>query len=171
MNLPRPLEIQTMYLRDGGTIPNHPHWPVLLYIGALRDNPKKVERIFNDHDWRNSWTNGVFSYHHYHSNTHEVLGVVSGSATLQLGGEQGDSVTLQAGDVVVLPAGTGHRKVSSSADFQIVGAYPKGIAYNTHTSDSADLPQVLEEIRSVPIPETDPLYGEKGPLLEYWGKV
>lgn len=170
MSLSRHTEIQIIDLRDDGVIPNHPKWPVILYIGALRENPDNAEEIFNEHDWGNSWTNGVFNYHHYHSDTHEVLGVICGSVTLQLGGEQGEIVNLEAGDVVVLPAGTGHKRVSSSADFQIVGAYPKEMDYNTHTSDSTDRPLVLEEIQSVPLPETDPLFGEKGPLLDHWSK-
>lgn len=166
--LSKPSDIQTLILQDDGIIPNHPDWPVILYIGVLRENPEDVERIFNQNEWGNSWTNGVFNYHHYHSNTHEVLGIIRGSVTLQLGGKQGHTVTLKAGDVVILPAGTGHKRLESSIDFQVVGAYPKGMSYNIRIGDLTDRPQVLEEIRSVSPPETDPLYGKKGLLLELW---
>ncbi|MBW7458589.1 hypothetical protein K0U00_31555, partial [Paenibacillus sepulcri] len=101
MKLP---EIRTYLFQDDGTIPNNRVLPVVLYPGALKDQAAQTENLFNRHHWLNSWTNGVFPYHHYHSNAHEVLGVIRGSITLQLGGGQGEHVELNAGDVVVLPA-------------------------------------------------------------------
>ena len=52
----------------------------------------------------------MFDYHHFHSTSHEVLAVVAGRATLELGGPQGETFEVAAGDVVVLPAGTGYRR-------------------------------------------------------------
>ena len=94
--------------QDDGSIPNNPSLPVLFYPGAFSAQPEKIEQFFQQHGWGNTWQGGVFGYHHYHSNTHEALGVVSGSARLQLGGEEGDIVSVKSGDVCVLPAGTGH---------------------------------------------------------------
>jgi uncharacterized protein YjlB len=167
MNEPK---VQTFYLKDDGIMPNNPDLPVILYQGALKNQERQAEKIFNQHNWTNSWTNGVFDYHHYHSDTHEVLGVISGSAVLQLGGEQGQSVELQAGDVAVLPAGTAHKRLSSSSNFRIVGAYPNGMEYNLYTGKAGERTKALEEMKHVPVPGTDPVFGETGPLLEHWSK-
>ncbi|GGA32972.1 cupin domain-containing protein [Paenibacillus physcomitrellae] len=161
-------ELKKLFFEDDGIIPNHPHLPVLLYTGAMESNPRGAEALFNKHNWRGSWTNGVFDYHHYHSNTHEVLGVISGSALLQIGGEQGEQLELHAGDVIVLPAGTGHKKISASPDFKVTGAYPHGVEYNTRTGKPNDRPYALEEISRVPVPDIDPVYGKHGPLTRIW---
>jgi uncharacterized protein YjlB len=163
-------DVKTFKFEDDGMIPNNPVLPVLLYVGALRGKTGQTEKIFNSHNWLGSWTNGVFDYHHYHSNTHEVLGVISGSAVLQLGGGDGKQVSVQKGDVIVLPAGTGHKRLSSSDDFQVVGAYPAGMDYNMHKGEAGERPRVLEEIKRVPIPETDPVYGKEGPLIQLWNR-
>ncbi|MCC5892239.1 cupin domain-containing protein, partial [Exiguobacterium sp.] len=102
------MEVKTYRFEDDGSIPNNPYFPVLLYKEAFTETDA-IQSTFENNGWGNSWVNGVFDYHHYHSNTHEVLGVKSGRATVQLGGATGDLVSLQAGDVLVLPAGTGHR--------------------------------------------------------------
>ncbi|GAB6991167.1 cupin domain-containing protein [Paenibacillus pini] len=160
-------DLQTYLYADDGLIPNHPTLPVLHYRGVMQ-RPAETEACFNKNGWLNSWTNGVFSYHHYHSNTHEVLGIIRGNAILQLGGSKGDQLKVQAGDVIVLPAGTGHKKCSASADFKVVGAYPDGMDYNVRTGEQGERPQVLEEITRVPLPTTDPVFGANGPLLHQW---
>lgn len=165
--------VQTHYFKSNHGIPNHPTLPVLLYPQALQAKPTDTESIFNQNHWLNSWTNGVFNYHHYHSNAHEVLGVISGQVTIQLGGEEGQLFTLYVGDVVVLPAGTGHKRVSASSDFRIVGAYPNGMSYNTRTATEIEKEHAtaLAEISHVPLPKMDPIYGQQGPLLQYWHSV
>lgn len=160
--------VQKLNFQDDGSIPNNPNLPVLLYEGTFKENPSAIEKTFNEHGWTNSWQGGVFDYHHYHSNTHEVLGVRSGSATIRLGGEQGETVTVKEGDVAVLPAGTGHKKLDASDDFQVVGAYPNGINPNKKLGKPEERPHALEEIASVPLPLQDPIYGEEGPLFDSW---
>ncbi|WP_411344226.1 cupin domain-containing protein [Paenibacillus sp. WLX1005] len=159
--------LREVYFEDDGVIPNS-GLPVLMYRGVLKDRLGDVEAVFNGNRWLNSWVNGVFGYHHYHSNSHEVLGVVSGEVTVQLGGEQGQAFTLVAGDVVVLPAGTGHKRLEASEDFRIVGAYPGGISYNTRTGEPGEYEQALGEIPQVPLPDTDPVFGVDGPLVRLW---
>ncbi|MCQ6561468.1 cupin domain-containing protein [Paenibacillus mendelii] len=164
----RETEIATYFFEDDGVMPNNRLLPVLVYLGVMQDDTGRIEQLFNQNNWRNSWTNGVFDYHHYHSNTHEVLGVTKGSATLQLGGEQGAAVHVQAGDIVVLPAGTVHKRLTSSADFQVVGAYPDGMHYNLRKGKPDDRLAALDEIPLVPLPGTDPVHGHNGPLMKYW---
>ncbi len=156
------------YFKDDGMIPNHPTYPVIVYKGAFQKNPSQIESIFNQNNWRNSWVNGVFGYHHYHSNSHEVLGVRSGSATLLLGGKKGEMVEVITGDVIVLPAGTGHKRLKASEDFKIVGAYPNGMDYNVKIGKADERPDVLEDIQHVPQPKTDPVYGDYGAVIEKW---
>ncbi|WP_211747991.1 cupin domain-containing protein [Paenibacillus sp. Marseille-Q4541] len=165
------LEARTYHFKDDGAIPNHPELPVILYPGVFHGQEHKTETIFNKHNWQNSWTGGVFPYHHYHSNAHEVLGVIQGSVKLHIGGEKGMILTASAGDVLVLPAGTGHKRLESSRDFQIVGAYPDGMSYSTHTGESSERPQVLYEIARVPLPGQDPVFGDEGPLHTHWTKL
>lgn len=153
---------------DDGIIPNNPDLPVILYFGAFKNHPQEIEPTFNLNNWRNSWANGVYDYHHYHSNAHEVLGVRSGSANLMIGGSLGELIEVKTGDVLVLPAGTGHKKISSSPDFEIIGAYPDGMDYNVRTGETGERPQVLQEIQRVKKPTTDPVYGNLGQVLQRW---
>ncbi|MCM3170125.1 cupin domain-containing protein [Peribacillus frigoritolerans] len=161
-------EVQAYWFEDDGIIPNNPTLPILLYPGALTEQAELTEEIFNKNNWRNSWINGVFDFHHYHSNAHEVLGVLQGNAIVQLGGEKGKSVEIKTGDVLILPAGTGHKRLASSNDFKIVGAYPEGKEYNLKTENAEDRLQSLEDIPKVTLPETDPVFGDHGPLLSEW---
>lgn len=161
-------DVKTLNFQDDGSIPNNPKFPVLIYKNGLGSKIDHAEEVFNQNNWLNSWTNGVFDYHHYHSNSHEVLGVISGSATLILGGSQGETIHVVSGDVMVLPAGTGHKRLEASEDFSVVGAYPNGIDYNTKYGKADERPGVLHDINQVGKPETDPLYGTNGPLLDLW---
>ncbi|MGG1575971.1 cupin domain-containing protein [Fictibacillus sp. NRS-1165] len=163
-------EVKTFYFEDDGFIPNHPEWPVVFYEGVLTENAHEAEFIFNENNWLNSWRNGIFDYHHYHSNSHEVLGVISGFATVKIGGKSGCELQIHTGDVMVLPAGTGHMKIDSSADFQVAGAYPNGNDYNLMRGVDGERPDVIDEIRTVAIPETDPVFGVEGPLFHHWQK-
>ncbi|WP_456273734.1 cupin domain-containing protein [Bacillus sp. AK031] len=163
-------DVDTLYFKESGSIPNNPDLPVLFYRGALKDNPAKAESIFNKNNWRNSWEGGVFDYHHFHSNTHEVLGVATGSATVIVGGESGQKVEVKPGDVLVLPAGTGHKRLNSSEDFKVAGAYPDGMDHNLKTDENNQRTQLFIEIKEVPLPSHDPVYGKGGPLFSAWNQ-
>lgn len=161
-------EVQFIHFEDDGAVPNNPRLPVIIYPAAFKGNPQEIEEVFNRNQWTNSWTGGIFDYHHYHSNTHEVLGVHSGSATIQLGGEQGQQFQVAVGDVAVLPAGTGHKLLESTEDFQVVGAYPEGAEPDKKMGNADERPRVLEDILDAPLPQYDPVQGEDGPLLTNW---
>jgi uncharacterized protein YjlB len=115
--------------RDDGIIPNHPRWPLILYRGAVclpgaLDPAAVFEDLFESNGWGDSWRNGIYDYVHYHSRIHEVLGVARGRGKVQFGGNRGRAVDLKAGDVAILPAGTGHKALAVSSDFLVIGAYP-----------------------------------------------
>jgi uncharacterized protein YjlB len=112
------MRLETWVAPPGDVIPNHPRFEVLLYRGV---DVADVRARLAEHGWGGSWVNGVFAFHHFHSTSHEVLAVIAGRARLELGGPQGQAFDVATGDVVVLPAGTGHRRASASGDFRVPG--------------------------------------------------
>jgi len=166
------IEVREHLFQDDGRIPNDPTLPLLVYLQALDGtelDPSRRKELLAENGWGGAWVDGVFPYHHYHSNAHEVLCVVGGSANLTFGGPEGETVRVVAGDEVVIPAGVRHCNEGSDGGFSVVGAYPRGQeSYDLRTGEENERPEVLENIRNVPLPESDPLFGEKGPLLERW---
>ena len=97
------------------------------------------------------------------------LGIARGRATVQLGGERGETLELAAGDVAVLPAGTGHQRLSGSADLLVIGAYPPEGTYDLCRGDNpADRAKALTTIPKVPVPASDPVGGKDGALPKLW---
>lgn len=157
---------------DDGSIPNNPRLPFLVYPGALDlsgDDPAAIcETVFAANDWGGSWRNGIYPFPHYHSTAHEVLGICRGEARVRFGGDTGMELTVRAGDVVVIPAGVGHQNLGSSADLLVVGAYPRGQSFDLCRGQQEERSQALANLRRVPLPTADPLYGAEGPLVEHW---
>ena len=159
------------HFADDGRFPNS-RLPVLVYRAAIAPEdctPEALEALFDGHGWPSQWRSGVFDYHHYHSTAHECLGIATGSARLRLGGPDGRDFDVSAGDVLVLPAGTAHQRLSNSADFLVVGAYPPGQSFDILRGESGERPASDERISQVKLPTTDPVGGQGGPLLEHWG--
>lgn len=173
----RAVEVIVIPLEDDGCVPNNPSLPLLVYPGVIdpaalaRRGTSLVHEIFSANSWMGSWVNGIYSFQHYHSTAHEVLGCTEGSARVQFGGESGVMQTVSAGDVVVIPAGGGHKNCGSSPDFTIVGAYPPSQSPDRFYGEPGERPQVDQNIARVPLPRTDPVLGESGPLLTYWRNV
>lgn len=163
------METLQFNFQDDGRIPNSP-LPLIVYKQAFTGDAlaDAMEEKFAENNWTNSWRNGVYPYHHYHSITHEVVGVYSGHAQLHMGGESGEVIEVKAGDVLVIPAGIGHKEVSASDDFGIVGAYPDGKDYDLMTGVEGERPRADERIAQVPWPETDPVLGTEGGVTELW---
>ena len=166
------IDVREYRFEDDGSIPNNPTLPLLVYPQVLAEgdlNTSRLRELLAGNGWGGAWVNGVFPYHHYHSVSHEVLVVVGGSAEITFDGPEGETVEVEAGDAVVIPAGVGHCRESSGGGFSMVGAYPKGQEdYDLRTGEEGERPGVLENIRNVPLPETDPLFGEGGPLIGRW---
>jgi uncharacterized protein YjlB len=156
-------------LAPSGAIPNHPRWPLLIYPQALEHpTAEAFEALFTRNGWPSAWRNGVFAFHHYHSNAHEALGVYEGEVTVQFGGEDGVEVAAEPGDVIVLPAGTGHKKISSRGALGVVGAYPQGAKPDTCMPPLARAAKNKQNVLQVGLPRRDPVHGLGGPLFEHW---
>jgi uncharacterized protein YjlB len=156
---------------QNGRIPNHPKYPLLIYKqlnSATADLHKAFKETFEQNNWGGSWTNGVYDYHHYHSTSHEVLGVLSGSARLVFGGPGGKEIEVAAGDGVVIPAGVGHCCAWASDDFKVIGAYPRGQEDYDVCTEKDDPEEKKKAIAKVPLPTADPFEGQTGPLLQEW---
>jgi len=111
----------------------------------------------------------MYSATHFHSTTHEVLCIASGHAKLCFGGEDNPGrteTTVQKGDVIIIPAGVGHRLLDDfNSDFEMVGSYPMGknwdMCYGKKEEESK-----IKGIAGLGWFEKDPLYGDDGPVLK-----
>jgi uncharacterized protein YjlB len=162
-------------LREDGEFPNHPEFPAVHYRGALRlpqrgDPAALIEGLFARHGWTSSWRDTVYDFPHYHSNAHEALGCFAGEASLQIGGRQGPLLQMAPGDVLVMPAGTAHRRVRSDAGFCVVGAYDRGADYDMCRAGVEGIVQNRESIRNVPQPRQDPVFGAHGQVAWLGGR-
>lgn len=169
----KPLSIR---FDDDGIVPNNPRFPLLIYRGAVLvgqspfDAGTIMDTIFETNGWGRSWRDTIYDFVHYHSQVHEVLGVARGSAKVEFGGVKGRTLQLKAGDVAVLPAGTGHRLIDASRNFLVVGAYPPDGTYDECT-DTRDRAEAARRIARVGRPKTDPVFGRHGPLRTLWSRV
>ncbi len=153
--------------------PNNQNCPAIIYRDVHSAEPEELaawfEHIFAENGWPPAWRYTIYDYAHYHSNTHEVIGVYRGHATVQLGDTAGSPLELAAGDVVIIPAGVSHQRLSSSDDFTGVGAYPTGFDPDQIRKDRKNQ-KATADVNSVPIPKKDPLSGSSGALKTEWPK-
>ncbi len=162
--------IETLEFSANNWVPNS-RLPVMLVRAAMDDgapDDAAIHALYRSNGWGGTWTWTVYDFHHYHSTAHEALAVAGGQATLMLGGPDGREVTVRAGDLVVLPAGTGHKRLAASQDFAVCGAYPRGQEADLLKSTEQNWPGAEDRIAAVPLPPTDPFYGADGPLLRLW---
>lgn len=162
-------EVETIQLSRNGWMPNNERLPVLLYRGAFELSPSTadiMEEVFERNGWPPQWRNGVYDFHHYHSTAHEVLGFAAGTGTIVLGGEGGHRVTVQLGDVAVLPAGTGHCRVAADERFLVIGAYPPNQRWDI--CREAPDGEAIARMTGLAFPKSDPVFGAKGELTKAW---
>ena len=164
----------TFRFTDDGAVPNNP-LPMLVYKNAIdlagaREPEAAIEKVLDANGWGHSrWRDGIYPFTHYHSMIHEVLGIARGTARVQFGGPQGEALDLAPGDIAVLPAGTGHQRLSASDDLVVIGGYPPQGTYDLCRGDNpADHEKALKTIPAVPAPGSDPVHGKSGPLTSLW---
>lgn len=166
------LNITRNIVTEDGKFPNNALLPLLHYENAVQlsddDDSAMVKEILETNGWTNSWIDGIYDYHHYHSTAHEVLVALRGSAHLQFGGPNGIALTFAKGDVIIIPAGVAHMKVNDADGFSCLGAYPDGQQYDMKYGRQGERPGADEIIHKVPLPQHDPLYGNDGPLIRNW---
>ena len=161
--------VETMHFADDGVFPNSA-LPLLLYRKAMEwSGPEPLEQLFKRNGWVPQWRDTVFTFPHYHSRSHECLGIAKGKATLRFGGAAGAEVRVEAGDVIVIPAGVAHQRVTASADFTVVGAYPPGQEdFDTLRGQPGDRPKADQTIARLALPTSDPVQGSSGALMREW---
>lgn len=166
------LNIVRSILTEDGPFPNNALLPLLLYRNACRlegdGTAETVKELLETNGWGDSWVDGIYKEHHFHSTAHEVLVALAGSASVQFGGPNGITLNFEKGDVVIIPAGVAHCRIDSADGFTCMGAYPEGQQYDMNYGKDGERPRVDENLRKVPLPEGDPVYGGDGPLVKNW---
>jgi uncharacterized protein YjlB len=159
-------------LPEDGMFPNNGLLPVLLYRQAfeIEDASQKdtIKELLETNRWTSTWVDGIYEEHHFHSTAHEVLVALEGSARVQFGGPNGITLNFEKGDVVIIPAGVAHCKIDGTDGFTCLGAYPEGQTPDMNYGRPGERPGVDENIKAVPLPGNDPLYGADGPLIKNW---
>ncbi len=166
------LETEQYFFADDGAIPNS-YLPVVVYrsIYNTGDCSAWLEKCFSKNGWTNNWRDIVLTYHHFHSSTHEVLGVGKGEGNLIIGGADGKKLTVSAGDVIIIPAGVGHCSVGKNDSYEMVGGYPSGANWDLLTGTPEERLKALPKIKSLPVPATDPVFGNEGTLIKLWKNI
>jgi len=160
------VEVKKYHLPPTALIPNSPQ-PLLHYPGLLAQKtnltPHGVFDLFDSNGWQVQW---IFRYgqtqdSHYHSQAHECMAVLTGSATIRFGVADTDAdleasthgnakedggieLKANAGDVFVLPAGLAHKTFDTTpGEFALLTPGDgHGVA-----ADDGDVRRALQEIK------------------------
>ncbi|KAL4911716.1 hypothetical protein BDW62DRAFT_215582 [Aspergillus aurantiobrunneus] len=186
-----PVEPEQFFLAPALHVPNS-RLPILVYRNALADtSPRSILNTIEPNGWIKGGQWGTYKVPHFHTQCHECYGIIRGGSTYLLGvgprdpefdphgRPYGMKLTVQQGDVFVLPAGICHSSLESWGDYEFIGLYPNGTLESTgHRFDMNYGFKPQEETTSlaglsetVPIPPLDPLYGLDGPLPRIWKKA
>jgi uncharacterized protein YjlB len=164
--------VQSFVFAPDREIPNN-SLPLILYRQALTPalrTASACQSLFRENNWVGNWVDGVFDYWHFHVTGHEVLGCVAGEAEIGFGGDSGVQVTFRAGDVVAIPAGVGHKRLSEKrGGFTVVGGYPPGQSGRITRPGEYPLAEAQRLIAALDLPRGDPVTGPDGPLIAAWG--
>ena len=160
-------DVQAFRFEDDGETPNNPRLPLLVYraafVAGAREGSRGAVRACFCRAWLGRWlAQRHLSLPALPYGTHEVLGIARGRATVEFGGAKGRKLGVEAGDVVVLPAGTGHRRIEASGDLLVVGAYPLNGSLDQKRPGEIEHHKAVSNVANVPLPEMDPVHGACG---------
>lgn len=165
-----PLQLK---FREDGLTPNS-ILPVLIYQAIENTSNMSMadylEHLFQSNNWTNNWRSTVLTQNHYHSTTHEVLGIAAGEVDLVIGGHLGQKILAKVGDVLILPAGTGHFSMSNENPYEVIGGYPNGLEWDLIYDETDKYEAARKRIAALELPDTDPVLGTDGPLKKLWLK-
>jgi uncharacterized protein YjlB len=160
--------IEQYHSKPNGMLPNS-RFPLLVHRGGVPGGGDAVRQRFRANGWYNNWRYpGIYIYPHFHSTTHECLGVASGWMEVELFGRGGTRLRVEAGDVIVMPAGVSHMMVGRSDDIMMIGGYPDGRDWDNMQEDylTEDLRRAAaKRIMMCPIPPKDPVTGA---AMDHW---
>ncbi|KAH7254233.1 uncharacterized protein BKA55DRAFT_663544 [Fusarium redolens] len=98
-----------------------------------------------------------------------VLCISHGRARLCFGGEDNEGrvePVVETGDVVIVPAGVGHRLLEDlEGGFEMVGSYPTGCDWDMCYGKKGEEDKV-NAIKNVEWFRKDPIYGDEGPATK-----
>ena len=164
-------QVETFAFKPDGDIPNNA-LPLVLYRAALPpelQTPAACQALFRENDWVGNWVDGIFDYWHFHVTGHEVLGCVQGDADIGFGGDQGAKVKFSAGDVVVIPAGVGHKRFSAKrGGFTVVGGYPPGQSGMISRAGGFSARRGAAQNRGAGAAEERSCLRRRGPIFAAW---
>lgn len=167
----KPQEVIQEIIHRNDFFPGNSIYPLLIYkkvFDFIDQSTEAVQKFLKKNGWINSWVDSIYPYHHYHSNTHEALVVFRGSASVQIGGENGAIYVIAQNDVIIFPAGVSHKNLESSEDFTTIGAYPFDVHYDMYYGNADEYLEAEKNVKRVGLPLTDPVFGKNGLLFDFW---
>ena len=170
INLKKPKKIISKIISPHDNFPGNSRYPLLIYkqVFSSNDLAEEIQAWLKNNDWGSSWIDSIYDFHHYHSNTHEVLVIIAGVCLVQFCGEQEVILTVEQGDTVIIPAGVAHKRLEKSADFRCIGAYPFDVGYDMNYGKKQEYADAIKAVKNVGLPGKDPIFGEKGLIFDYW---
>lgn len=149
-------QVHRLFMENDGVFPNNSNHPLLLFRGACEYEQQQGRKLLIECGWTSPWVWGVFTYHHYHSNAWEVLICIKGSAEIQLGGPTGPVVTVDKGDVILIPPGFVHKQLSDRDGFALLGSYPNETPH-ADTIRGAPSEEQMRNIQECFVPAQEPV--------------
>ncbi|WP_419421271.1 cupin domain-containing protein (plasmid) [Legionella sp. D16C41] len=172
MTIQKPIEVIQERIPSRDYLPGNSRYPLLIYKQAVllpdEESAPTLQDWLKQNKWTHAWVDSIYDFHHYHSNTHEVLIILSGDCQVQFGGDQGQIYTVIPGDVIIIPAGVAHKSLKMSKNFRCIGAYPFDIEYDMNYGNAEEYLKACEAVSQVGLPTTDPIFGIQGTLYDYW---